>query len=78
MPTYFVRYEDLVLNPLPVLTELFCFLLEVPSIEGTVVEKRLADYCAKGSQAAAVYNLKATGSRNLNKNVGFYSPEQLE
>lgn len=38
IPTYYIRYEDLVLNPGPVLTELFCFLLEVSSIEGTVVE----------------------------------------
>ena len=32
VPTYYLRYEDLCLNPLPVLTELFCFLFEVPSI----------------------------------------------
>ena len=38
VPTFYVRYEDLCINPLPVLLELFCFLLEVPSIEGTVVE----------------------------------------
>ena len=55
LPTYYVRYEDLVLNPQPVLMELFRFLLEVPSIEGTVVEKRILDYCAKGSESAAAY-----------------------
>lgn len=38
VPTFYVRYEDLCINPLPVLLELFCFLLEVPSIEGTVIE----------------------------------------
>ena len=37
IPTLFIRYEDLKLNPVPVLTELFCFLLDVPSIEGTIV-----------------------------------------
>ena len=41
LPTYFMRYEDLKINPVPVLKELFCFLLDVTSIEGTVVEKRL-------------------------------------
>lgn len=46
IPTYYIRYEDLVLNPAPVLSKLFCFLLEVSSIEGTVVEKRIADYLA--------------------------------
>lgn len=37
IPTYFIRYEDLVLNPEPVLTELFAFMLAVDTIEGTVV-----------------------------------------
>ena len=37
IPTYFMRYEDLKMNPKPVLEELFCFLLDVDSIEGTVV-----------------------------------------
>ena len=36
-----LRYEDLVLNPVKELTDLFCFLLDVPSIEGTVVESRI-------------------------------------
>ena len=45
IPTYYVRYEDLILEPLSTLCELFCFLLEVPSIVGTVVEKRIQDYC---------------------------------
>ena len=59
IPTYYVRYEDLVLNPKPVLIELFSFLLDVPSVEGTVVEKRINDYCAKGNEAATIYKLKA-------------------
>ena len=41
IPTYFMRYEDLKLNPVPALTDLFCFLLDVPSIEGTIVERRI-------------------------------------
>ena len=32
IPTYWLRYEDLKLNPRPVLEGLFCFLLDVPSI----------------------------------------------
>lgn len=59
VPTYWVRYEDLVLNPQPVLMELFSFMLDVASIEGTVLEKRIIDYCAKGHEAATVYKLKA-------------------
>ena len=41
IPTYIVRYGDLKLNPEPVLRELMCFLLDVPTIEGTLVEKRI-------------------------------------
>ena len=58
IPTYYVRYEDMVLNPLPVLMELFCFLLDVESIDGTVAEKRIIEYCEKGNEAASVYKLK--------------------
>jgi len=42
IPTYFIRYEDLITRPTEVLGELFCFLLNVPSIEGTVIEQRIA------------------------------------
>lgn len=40
-PTYITRYEDLVLNPEPALKEIFCLLLDVTSIEGTIAEKRI-------------------------------------
>ena len=77
-PTYYLRYEDLVSNPKPVLLELFAFMLDVPSLEGTVCEKRIIDYCAKGSDAAAVYKMKAQPTRNLSRNAGMYTPEQIE
>ena len=70
-----MRYEDLVLNPKPILNELFCFMFEVTSIEGTVLEKRIADYCVKGHSAAAAYKLKAQPTRNLSRNVGMYTDE---
>ena len=41
IPTFFMRYEDLKLDPVPALTDLMCFLLDVPSIEGTFVERRI-------------------------------------
>ena len=41
IPTYFMRYEDLRMNPKPVLEGLFRFLLDVESIKGTVVERRI-------------------------------------
>lgn len=43
IPTYIFRYEDLVINPEPVLHECFRFLLNVPSLEGTVVEARIKE-----------------------------------
>lgn len=41
IPTYIFRYEDLVLDPEPVLLECFRFLLDVHSLEGTVVEAKI-------------------------------------
>ena len=38
IPTYFIRFEDLITEPLPVLLEIMKFMLNVTSIEGTVVE----------------------------------------
>jgi hypothetical protein len=38
MPTYILRYEDIVSNKFETLSKAFCFLLNVNSIEGTVIE----------------------------------------
>ena len=38
IPTYVVRYEDLLHKKFETVCEIFCFLLNVPSIEGTVIE----------------------------------------
>lgn len=76
-PTYFVRYEDLRLNPLPVLKEMFAFMLEVDSIDGTVLEKRLIEVCSTEHTTKARYKLKSTSS-NLSRNQGLYTKEQLE
>merc|ERR1712061_212644 len=67
IPTYYIRYEDLRNNPIPVLVELFKFLLDAPSIEGTVVEKRIHDEAGSGNSTKAIYKLKSS-STNLNRN----------
>lgn len=77
IPTYFCRYEDLRLDAAPVLNELFSFLLDVQSIEGTVVEKRIQDVAGSGHATKAVYTLKST-STNLSRNAHMYSEEQME
>ena len=41
IPTFIIRYEDLRIDPGRSLTDLFCFLLDVNSIEDTVVESRI-------------------------------------
>ena len=38
IPTYVVRYEDLMKKKFETVCEIFSFLLNVPSIEGTVIE----------------------------------------
>ena len=76
IPTYFMRYEDLKLNPVPALTELFCFLFDVETLEGTFAELRIKQVTAQGFSTKTAYKLKDT-SLNLNRNLGEYSPEQL-
>ena len=71
-PTYFVRYEDLRTEPIPVLLEVFKFLLDTPNIEGTVVEKRIFENC--GAASKELYKLKSK-SNNLNRNIDMYSQE---
>ena len=62
-----IRYEDLKLNPKPVLKEMFCFLLDVQSIEGTVIEKRIDEATSEGFTGQQVYALKST-TMNLSRN----------
>lgn len=38
VPTYIIRYEDVVADPLPVLRDLFSFILDTPDITGTILE----------------------------------------
>lgn len=60
------------------LREVFAFILGVENIEGTVLEKRIADYVAKGSTSASVYKLKADPRANLSRNRHMYTDEQIE
>ena len=58
-PTYYLRYEDLCTKPTEILKELFCYLLNVTSIEGTVIEKRIDDLMdAQSVGKSSVYKLK--------------------
>ena len=77
IPTYYCRYEDLRTDPVPLLNEIFRFILDVPSIDGTVVEKRIKDVAAEGSESKAIYKLKTT-STDMNRNAFMYSEEQMD
>ena len=43
LPTIFIRYEDLQKNPYQSLSDVFKFALNVESIQGTVLEKRIKE-----------------------------------
>ena len=74
IPSYFVRYEDLKLNPVPVVKDLFRFLLDAPSIEGTVLEKRINEKCNGQNGPKSLYKLKHTPT-GLNPNAHMYNEE---
>ena len=69
-----MRYEDLKVRPKETLEGLFCFLLDVHTIEGTFVEKRIADFAAGGFETKTTYALKDR-SLNLDRNRHMYSQE---
>jgi len=60
IPTFYMRYEDLKLNAEPVLTDLFKFLLDMDSLEGTVCERQIKEVTASGFSDKAFYALKST------------------
>ena len=74
IPTYFIRFEDLITDPLPVLLETMRFMLDVGSIEGTVVEQRVIQKTEGKVQPEPAYKLKTSTSK-LNKSYDQYSDE---
>ena len=78
LPTYFLRYEDLCVRPKETLKELFCFLLNVKSVEGTVIEYRINNLVDSGSaSSSSVYKLKAGQDYSkLLRNEKKYTEEQ--
>lgn len=49
----------------------------MPSIEGTVVEKRIHDVAGSGNTTKAVYKLKSS-SPNLSRHAFMYSEAQID
>lgn len=76
-PTFFLTYEQLVLNPEPVVKDLFRFLLDAESIEGTLVEAQIKKVCGQDHKTHSIYQLKADTGK-LCARRGYYTPEQLQ
>lgn len=55
----------MIIDPEPAVTDLFCFLLDVKSIKGTLVEHMVKKVTSKGNKDAnkQAYKLKATTGR---------------
>jgi hypothetical protein len=53
-----LRYEDLILNQEEELTELFKFLLELDSLHGTNIERRIKEVVNAGEEQNRLYKLK--------------------
>ena len=56
VPVFFMRYEDLRLDPLTTLTDLFCFLMNKSSINGLNIEKRIVEVVNLGHSASVAYD----------------------
>ena len=72
-----MRYEELKTSPRPVLEELFCFLLDVPSIENTNVQRRIQEVTQTGFSDKQAYKLKSTSS-SLCRQRHMYTDAQIE
>lgn len=79
-PIHFLRYEDLAENPKYVLTELFKFILEIETLEGTNIERRIEEVLSKGHSATKLYDLKQIDKKvnKYNKHFHRYSEEQIK
>ena len=78
IPTLAIRYEDLILNQRETVTDIIKFILDVPSIEGTVAEQQVIKATEAGSQdQIKTYALKS-GTGKLNRQWNQYSEKQIE
>jgi hypothetical protein len=53
----------LILEPEKTLTDIFRFMFDKDSLEGTLLEKRIKDACAEGHESKAIYELKTTNQK---------------
>lgn len=77
VPTLWVRFEDLVMDPEPHLYDLMRFMLGEKDLSGTNAERRIKEVLAKGQEATRTYDLKASTLR-FNAQGKRYNAEQKE
>lgn len=78
VPTLYLTYEMLMLEPEQTLTDIFRFFLDAPSLSGTIVEQRIKEACAEGHASKAVYGLKTMKqTENLSRNKNCYTDANI-
>ena len=74
-PVYFIRYEDLVVDPKSVIENVFAFFLNIESVEGTCIQKRIHEILNLGHEASVSYKPKTIG---LHKNRFRFNDELIK
>ena len=85
VPIYYIRYEDLRVDPQTTLEGLFCFILNLQSLEGTNIQRRIKHVCDQGHAATVSYAQKVPSydlSKQeekkpiiFNRHINQFSPE---
>lgn len=78
VPTYFFRYEDLRTKPKETLEGIFAFLLNVKSIEGLNIQRRIEQVVNLGHEASITYKVKTDEKKKIlfNRNIDQFTDEQ--
>lgn len=76
-PVYFIRFEDLTSNPKETLSDVFSYFLDVESIEGTIIEKRIEEIISPGQTNSLIYKPRIGGG-GTNSQMNNYTPEMVE
>jgi len=62
----------MIVDPVPLIKDLFCFLLDVKNVSGTILEARIEQVCGGGHKKHEVYKLKE-GAGRLYRNVSLFN-----
>ena len=75
IPIYFFRFEDLLIDPEPVLKDMFKYILGVDNVDNSVIEKRIQETISTGKNF--IYKPRNAGG-GFHKCVDKISSEQME